>query len=83
MVGPGPTLDEIEPEYRRFRDYTYAFVHTMMKEQISLFMTSEMQDLFASTYLSAFGISHMADNVILLHYLREESEVKRAIIVFA
>jgi circadian clock protein KaiC len=68
-------------DYRRFRDYTYSFVQTMMKEQISLFMTSEMQDLFSSTYLSEFGISHMADNVILLHYLREESEVKRAITV--
>ena len=42
-------------------------------------MTSEIKDLFASTYLSEFGVSHMADNLILLHYLREESEVKRAI----
>jgi circadian clock protein KaiC len=63
----------------RFRDYTYSFVQTMVTKCISLLMTSEIKDLFASTYLSEFGISHMADNVILLHYLREESEVKRAI----
>jgi circadian clock protein KaiC len=63
----------------RFRDYTYTFVQTMATKRISLLMTSEIEDLFASTYLSEFGVSHMADNVILLHYLREESEVKRAI----
>ena len=63
----------------RFRDYTYSFVQTMATKRISLLMTSEIKDLFASTYLSEFGISHMADNVILLHYLREDSEVKRAI----
>ncbi|MHB8869736.1 MAG: ATPase domain-containing protein [Thermoleophilia bacterium] len=63
----------------RFRDYTYSFVQTMATRQISLLMTSEIKDLFASTYLSEFGVSHMSDNLILLHYLREESEVKRAI----
>jgi circadian clock protein KaiC len=48
---------------------------------ISLYMTSEVTDLFATTYVSEFGVSHMSDNLVLLHYLREESEVKRAITV--
>ena len=63
----------------RFRDYTYSFVQTMATKRVSLLLTSEIRDLFASSYLSEFGISHMADNVIILHYLREGSEVKRAI----
>jgi len=63
----------------RFRDYTYSFVQTMATKRVSLLLTSEIRDLFASSHLTEFGISHMADNVILLHYLREESEVKRAI----
>jgi circadian clock protein KaiC len=48
---------------------------------ISIIMTTEIHDLFATSYLSEFGISHMSDNVILLNYLREESEVKRAITI--
>ena len=62
---------------RRFRDYT--FVQTRVTKRISLLETSEIKDLFATTYLSEFGISHMADNVILLHCIREASEVRRAI----
>ena len=44
-------------------------------------MTNEIRDLSGTSYLSEFGISHMSDKLILLHYIREQSEVKRAISV--
>ena len=44
-------------------------------------MTQEVPELFGVTRLSEYGISHLSDNVILLQFLRGESELKRAITV--
>jgi circadian clock protein KaiC len=44
-------------------------------------MTQEASDLFGLTRLSEYGISHLSDNVVLLQFLRGDSEVKRAITV--
>ncbi len=74
-------LEVAAPDLRRFHDYMYALVQQMTVNGISLYMTSEVKDLFATTYLSEFGVSHMSDNLVLLHYLREESLVKRAIAI--
>ncbi len=63
----------------RFRDFMYAFVQTLSTEGISTYMTNEVKDLFATSVVTEFGISHMSDNVVLLHYVRQESEIKRAI----
>lgn len=70
------SVDEV-----RFREYMYSLVQTLAIKGTTTLMTSELQDLFATTYLTQYGISHMSDNVILLHYVREASEVKRAITV--
>lgn len=70
------SVDEI-----RFREYMYSLVQTLAVEGITTFMTNEIQNLFATTYLTQYGISHMSDNVILLHYIREKSMVKRAVTV--
>jgi circadian clock protein KaiC len=74
-------LEAAAGDQARFHDYMYALVQHMSMRGISLFMTSEVKDLFATSYLSEFGISHMSDNLVLLHYLRQESTVKRAIAV--
>lgn len=74
-------LETAAGDARRFHDYMYSLIQLMSTKAISLYMTSEVNDLFATTYLSEFGVSHMADNLILLHYLREKSDVKRAITV--
>ena len=44
-------------------------------------MTHESAELFRVTRLSEIGMSHLADNVVVLQYLRAESEVKRALLV--
>ncbi len=41
----------------------------------------EVPELFGVTWLSENGISHLADNVILLQFLRGDSELKRAVTV--
>ena len=65
----------------RFREYIYSLLQRCARANISLMMTQEVPDLFGVTRLSGYGISHLSDNVILLQFLRGESELKRAITV--
>ncbi|MHB8841018.1 MAG: ATPase domain-containing protein [Candidatus Aquicultor sp.] len=74
-------LEIASPSKERFRDYMYSLVQFTATHGVSVMMTTEIRDLFATTFLSEYGISHMSDNVILLTYLRGKSEVKRAIAV--
>jgi circadian clock protein KaiC len=70
------TGDEI-----RFREYIYSLLQRCARTNISVIMTLEVPDLFGVTRLSEYGISHLSDNVVLLQFLRGESELKRAITV--
>ena len=65
----------------RFREYMYSLVQRFSRQGISLLMTSELPDLFNITRLSEFGVSHLADNVVLLQYIRDQSTVRRALTV--
>lgn len=65
----------------RFREYMYSLVQRFSRQGVSVFMTSELPDLFQVTRLSEFGISHLSDNVVLLQYIRDESTVRRALTV--
>lgn len=81
MIDSLNDLEAAAPSKERFRDYMYALVQYMSAKGVSPIMTSEIRDLFATSYLSEFGISHMSDNVVLIHFIREQSEIKRAISV--
>jgi len=65
----------------RFREYIYSLLQRCARTNVSVMMTQEVTELFGVTRLSESGISHISDNVVLLQYLREESELKRAITV--
>jgi circadian clock protein KaiC len=65
----------------RFREYVYTLLQRCARKNVSVIMTQEASELFGLTRLSEFGISHVSDNVVLLQFLRGESEVKRAITV--
>ena len=65
----------------RFREYIYSLLQRCARNNISVIMTQEVPDLFGVTHLSEYGISHLSDNVVLLQFLRGESELKRAITV--
>ncbi len=69
------------PDTVRFREYTYSLVQRCSRQGISVLMTMETPDLFHLARLSESGISNMSDNVILLQFLRDESQVKRALTV--
>jgi len=69
------------PDDIRFRELMYSLSQRLARRGISLMMTHESTELFRVTQLSEIGMSHLADNVVLLQYLRAESEVKRALLV--
>ena len=65
----------------RFREYIYSLLQRCARAGISVIMTQEVADLFGVTRLSEYGISHLSDNVVLLQFLRGDSELKRALTV--
>jgi circadian clock protein KaiC len=68
------TGDEIH-----FREYMYSLIQRCSRTGVSLFMTTELPDRFAVNRLSAYGVSHLSDNVLILQYIRDESTIRRAI----
>jgi circadian clock protein KaiC len=65
----------------RFREFMYSLVQRLAHDGVSLFMTSELPDLYTVNRLSEFGVSHIADNVVVLQYIRQQSMVRRALTV--
>jgi circadian clock protein KaiC len=69
------------PDDIRFRELMYSLSQRLARRGVSLMMTHESSELFRVARLSQIGMSHLADNVVVLQYLRAESEVKRALLV--
>jgi circadian clock protein KaiC len=69
------------PDDARFRELIHSLAQRLGRRGVSLMMTLETAELFHATKLSEVGISHLADNVVLLQYVRAQSQVKRALIV--
>jgi circadian clock protein KaiC len=57
----------------------YSLVQRFSRQGVSVFMTSELPDLFHVRRLSEFGVSHLTDNVVLLQYTRDGATVRRAL----
>jgi circadian clock protein KaiC len=74
-------LQMAAPDPIGFREYMYSLSQRLSRRGVSLFMTSELPDLFRVGRLSEFGVSHLSDNVVLLQYVRESAVVRRAITV--
>jgi circadian clock protein KaiC len=65
----------------RYREYLYSLVQRCSRLGISLLMTLELGELFQLVRLSEAGVSHLSDNVLVLQYLRQQSEVRRSVTV--
>jgi circadian clock protein KaiC len=65
----------------RFREFMYSLVQRCSRRGVSVFMTAELSELFRVDRLSEYGISHLADNVVVMHYVRRKSEIERALMV--
>jgi circadian clock protein KaiC len=74
-------LQYATPDPIRFREFIYSLTQRLSRAGISPIMTSEIPDLFRVGRLAEYGISHLADNVILLQYLRAESRLMRTVTI--
>jgi circadian clock protein KaiC len=65
----------------RFREWMFSLVQRFTRQGISLLMTLEVPELFESRRISEGGLSHLADNVIVLQYVRGTATVTRTLTV--
>lgn len=69
------------PDPMRLREFLYSLVQRCARQDVSLMFTYETMELFRITRLSELGMSHIADNVILLQHFQDGSDMKRALTV--
>jgi circadian clock protein KaiC len=65
----------------RFRELLYSFVQRCARVGVSVMFTYETMELFRISRLSQVGVSHIADNVVLLQHLQDGPHMRRAISV--
>jgi circadian clock protein KaiC len=65
----------------RFREWMFSLAQRCTRSGISLMMVVEVPDLFQLKRISEQGVSHLADNVVLLQYVQEGPELKRALTI--
>jgi circadian clock protein KaiC len=65
----------------RFREYVYSLTQRCAQRGIALMLTMELADLYEPQTTGDERISHLADNVILLHYARTEYGLRRLMTV--
>ncbi|HEY8526932.1 MAG TPA: ATPase domain-containing protein [Acidimicrobiales bacterium] len=68
-------------EAQRYREYLYSLVQRCARRQINLLMTQEITELFGTSQLSDFGVSHLSDNVIMLQYVPDKGRLRRGLTV--
>jgi circadian clock protein KaiC len=69
------------PDPRRLRELLYSLVQRCARLGVSLMFTYETMELFRTTRLSELGMSHIADNVVLLQHVQDGSQMRRALSV--
>jgi circadian clock protein KaiC len=74
-------LQDASQDADRFREYLYSLVQRCSRRGVSLVMTYEVPELYGLTRLSELGISHIADNVVLLQYREAAQVVSRTLTV--
>jgi len=74
-------LDVAAGDRIRFREWVFSVTQRFTRAGVSLMFIVEVPDLFQLRRISDEGISHLADNVILLQYVQEGPELTRAVTV--
>ena len=69
------------PDPLRLREFIHSLVQRCARLGVSVMFTYETMELFRTTRLSEIGMSHIADNVVLLQHVQDGSEMRRALSV--
>lgn len=75
------TLRAAAHDPMRFQEYLYSLVQRFARAGVTLMMSLESPELFGTTRLTELPLSQLADNVLLLQFLRREGEYRRALTV--
>lgn len=68
----------------RYFNYVYSMVQWFKNRNITAVLTQEVAQMFGNALtLTGRGVSHIADNLVLLRYVPVGSEVKRALTVLS
>jgi circadian clock protein KaiC len=65
----------------RLREYLYSLSQRCAQRGISLMLTLEARELYNPTSTGPEGVSHLSDNVVLLHYARTPQGLRRGMTV--
>lgn len=65
----------------RYKDYVYALVNDFKRAGVTILLTNEISELFGPFQLSEWGVSFIADNVILQRYVEMRGQMSRALSV--
>jgi circadian clock protein KaiC len=65
----------------RFREYLYTLIQRSTTQHISVMMSHETPGLFDLSSLAEGDISHLSDNVILLQFVRQDTQLRRGVTV--
>ncbi len=74
-------LDTTGGDPVRFTEFVYSLVQRCSHLGVSLMFTYETIELFHTTRLSDKGLSHIADNIVLLQYVREGPTMRRSLTI--
>ena len=69
------------PDKVRFKDYIYSIVNEFKMKGITIILTNEIPELFGGFQLSEYGVSFIADNVLLLRYVELFGRIEHTISV--
>jgi circadian clock protein KaiC len=81
VVDSLPDLMAVAAEPVRFREWMLSLTQRLSRAGISLMMVMEVPELFELRRISEHGISHLADNVVLLQYVQEGPDLTRALTI--
>ena len=65
----------------RFHEFIYSIVQRFSRQGVSVLMTLEITQLYGSDRVSDSAVSPLADNIVMLSYLREGDAIGRAMAV--
>jgi circadian clock protein KaiC len=65
----------------RFREWMFSLTQRLERTGVSSMMIVEVPELFELRRISEQGLSHLADNVVLLQYVQEGPELARAVTI--
>ena len=81
LIDSLPDLEIAAGDPIRFREWMFSLTQRFSRSGVSLMMIVEVPELFELRRISEHGVSHLADNVILLQYVQDGPELLRALTV--